>query len=894
MPPSNNDMKYCAGCQRNMTWSGFMRHLNYAKNSQCKAIWKRKPNVAAENVSTTTSNTNEASTAAKRPVPASKKRSYENALGTGSMSCPDSPGDEGFPLGNGPESPMQDWVNTHEISKQPKRKKCAPPSPIKTRARRKFLRDQEVDKNQNKESENENLVDNDNHGDCTDDEETGDEPTENDKYMYNNPLPLIDGNTDATPDTTILDDFEKYCAMSKKDRLGLPPDLKAATQLMALLSKKRVPLNVYDEVFKWHLDNQRATKFITRKHLIKKLNERYNMDKAKPVQLTNLRLPFSGSRINLVIQDAKYQIQLLLTDPRIKDNDYLFFDDNPFAPPPNDFTEVADINSGRCYRETYKHLIKDPSKQVLLPIIFYMDGAVTGQFDTLPIHSLKMTLGIFNQVARDKAHTWRSAGYLTSHLKEKTQAEDLILSAEHMDAQNYLKQETINLFAETSDDLQTHHAAASSGQDMHFMLGKMLEPYKELQDAGGFLWKLCYKGKLHDVHFIPFVMFVKGDAVELDKHCGSYTSRTENVSQLCRYCTCPNAETDNPWKRWPRKSPQMIQPLVDSNDLVALKELSQQCIHNVWYPLRFGLHNKLSIHGASPLEILHWLDIGKFKYTRENLFNQLGESSELGRQFNTVMASVGFLFARQSNRDMPRTMFTKGLNKGKLQGHEMSGLMLVAAASFRTQQGRSCFPTYAKGEQKEVFTPDGIKKWVEFIERMLQWEAWLKSTKLSVEDVYLSEVKVQDLMQMEKDIGRREKGMGCKTLNYHATMHMAEDILDFGVPNNLNTSSNEMHHKPDKTAAIRTQRQASLFDMQCAMQVHNMRCIELGIIELTQNLPVWNYFDCVDEEYYEDVDASNDDTNATIYDEITGEVLFQPQEQVVNKNLLTGTKVTFG
>ena len=49
---------------------------------------------------------------------------------------------------------------------------------------------------------------------------------------------------------------------------------------------------------------------------------------------------------------------------------------------------------------------------MLVPIILYIDGAVTGQFDKLQIEALKMTLGIFNRRARDREYAWRTLGTL--------------------------------------------------------------------------------------------------------------------------------------------------------------------------------------------------------------------------------------------------------------------------------------------------------------------------------------------------------------------------------------------------------------------------------------------------------------------------------------------------
>jgi hypothetical protein len=67
---------------------------------------------------------------------------------------------------------------------------------------------------------------------------------------------------------------------------------------------------------------------------------------------------------------------------RITADDYLFFGNNPLSLPPVDCGSVlGDINTGLAYSETYrKQVIKKPGQQVLLPVIFYIDSAATGQF----------------------------------------------------------------------------------------------------------------------------------------------------------------------------------------------------------------------------------------------------------------------------------------------------------------------------------------------------------------------------------------------------------------------------------------------------------------------------------------------------------------------------------
>ena len=162
------------------------------------------------------------------------------------------------------------------------------------------------------------------------------------------------------------------------------------------------------------------------------------------------------------------------------------------------------------------------------------------------------------------------------------------------------------------------------------MLDALLSSYRQVE-KDGFMWNLHYRGNHYlVVEFVPFILFVKGDTQEHDKHCGKYTSRGKNVQNLCRYCCVPNDDTDDPKaSNFARKSPRMVQELVNVGDLEGMKAISQQYFTSCWYKVRFGQHNDYGIHGACPLEVLHWLQIGKYGYVRDMFFDQLGQTSAL-------------------------------------------------------------------------------------------------------------------------------------------------------------------------------------------------------------------------------------------------------------------------
>ena len=90
--------------------------------------------------------------------------------------------------------------------------------------------------------------------------------------------------------------------------------------------------------------------------------------------------------------------------------------------------------------------------------------------------------------------------------------------------------------------------------------------------------------------------------------------------------------------------------MTQANDVVGLQLLSQQLIeNNVTYALQFGTQTRRGIHGACPMEMLHATLLGIFKYVRDCLFNQMGPTSQLSKDFNSLAQQYGELLSRQSD-----------------------------------------------------------------------------------------------------------------------------------------------------------------------------------------------------------------------------------------------------
>ena len=209
--------------------------------------------------------------------------------------------------------------------------------------------------------------------------------------------------------TSIRANFLEYVARANDQFANLTNTEKAAVTLLHRLRQTKASLDTYDSVMDWHLratgalsETQKATdsdRFITRDRLFKKLRQRYNLPETKFNNISEIILPHSQASVKIVWHDAEAVLQSLLTDPRIDDDHYMFHGDNPLNGPPKKVKHVKDLNTGRAYTETYKVMINDPTKQILLPVIFYIDGANTGQFVDLPITAVRISLGIFSRKA---------------------------------------------------------------------------------------------------------------------------------------------------------------------------------------------------------------------------------------------------------------------------------------------------------------------------------------------------------------------------------------------------------------------------------------------------------------------------------------------------------------
>lgn len=640
-------------------------------------------------------------------------------------------------------------------------------------------------------------------------------------------------------ETSIRDQFRAYCEEAPKNKLPfLTKKQEQGIRLLDLLRKKKAPMDTYSEVMLWHYQSsgklapneklKDSNDYVGREVLVKQLKERYRMANKFPSIKTRV-LPYSGTKVNLVCYDAAGCIEALLTDPRLQDSDYLFWDDDPRATPPANFSVFGDINTGRAYKEAVKKYKKD-ANHVVLPIIMYIDGSNTGQMKDMPITALKMTLGIFKRSYRDQPHAWRVLGSVTSVTKNMSKARKRLRKARHIASTSVqiADREGVEQVPDASD------GTIASG-DLHAMLDTILESYRELQTKG-ILWDLRYKGKTwRDLVLIPFLILMKCDTKEGDLLCGSYTIYTGGVQQLCRYCCCPTEDTDNPQARYDLKTVPMLKRLVQAREKSALRSLAQQCVMNAFWKVRFSPCNDRGIHGACPSELLHALLLGMMMYTRDTLYEQIGIKSEAAKEIDEQSQLFGMQFGRQSERRMPNCRFTNGVREGKLNAKEYPGVLLVLAAILHSTDGKYSLRNH------RYFKSGELEDWTYLLEIVLAWWAFLTQPEISAQLVGKLGLRNRLIMWYFKKTCFREQGMGLKLMKYHAITHMVMDIYNFGVPSNFDTGSDESGHKVTKVAAKMTQKNQVSFEFQTATRESEFHVIDLAMQELSGN-KLWDYY----------------------------------------------------
>jgi hypothetical protein len=250
--------------------------------------------------------------------------------------------------------------------------------------------------------------------------------------------------------------------------------------------------------------------------------------------------------------------------------------------------------------------------------------------------------------------------------------------------------------------------------------------------------------------------------------------------------------------------------LTQSNDKIALKNMCFHNLRNAFDKVSFGA-NQYGIHRATMSEVLHAIQKGWYVYTLSALYDLLsGRPLEF---LDSLAMRVSRQCRHQSDRDFPRLSFPNGIRSYKLlHAHEMSGLLLLIAICLHCRLGFDKNHTGEITKNSFVRNPNcstqlkRLKKFRELLQMLLCMEAWMKEDSIKRNDVIPrggvrnpndSKAKKSLRIAMKKyvEVVRRKKGHGLKLVKTHSVLHVPDDMIRFGSPNNWNSARVESGHK---------------------------------------------------------------------------------------------------
>ena len=669
-----------------------------------------------------------------------------------------------------------------------------------------------------------------------------------------------------------------------------------AVDLQVILRDAGAPLCVYDKVVDWALRAEKAGLFPgyprkpeyesdfaipSRKKLFSNLYKRFNLQAMKPIR-TRVLLPNAQSHVWITTFDVKAALLSLLTNPELINDDSLQFclpgmgpwDRFPADDPRRSGDDPPlshvydDIQTGRRYFQAQVKLCSG-DRDVLLPIILFIDKTHTDVKGNKTLEPVCMTLGIFKREVRNTHKAWTVIGYIPNKLVYKA------------------AKQAVDRFS-----------------DFHVMLEHILKPLKDLLSGPGFRWVFDFAGKKYDSVVKGYLAFVCGDHEGQDKIAGHYLNRTE-VKRICRYCDVTLDESDDPYFDFTLTKQSHIDDCIANKRRSVLKELSYYCLNRprALTGIECGEPDSANAVGyLLPSDILHSNQHGLMDYAKSSLVDSKRQTNKARKQalqrsraqyqlqaadrqtkrrrtgnrsvastatagndlavdgveadniveegdfyaptaktskkdlqkikifsnsnighWEPILLRLGYLLNQQSDDDRPRTSFPNGVfSLTKVNAQETSGSLLLLLLFISSQYGEYLFAD-ARYEQPAKRRNLGMmgnsrrQQWIQSLQQLLLYEATQKSPNVTQEDTNNLDSFMPHFLTMLKTTFCRGTGQGMKLLKFHVQIHVPRDIRLSGSLSNTDTASGESNHKVIcKRTARNTQHRLNKFDYQCA------------------------------------------------------------------------------
>jgi hypothetical protein len=624
----------------------------------------------------------------------------------------------------------------------------------------------------------------------------------------------------------------------------------AGVELLDLLRRAKCPVYLFDEIIKWtrrsaiqyQISFENTIDF-TREKMIDEIAKRYDLKGMFPMT-EDLYLPGLQINTTLVMHDFRNCLYSILTDTCLmKDENMLFGSIDAMQTKPKKLpSELNDIDSGSVFIKAFDKFVKDDN-DLFCPVLFFIDKTHTDIHGRFCLEPLQFTLGIFNQTVRGQPRAWRTLGYVNDlqlsykesvkklqdyHLMLrvilksfiKSQKDPIIWEFKSKTTSRFLRLRLPVLFVigdtEGHDKLCGRYSNRSKTKSLcrycDIPFDKTDEPFykfnyiteskvKRLLKSGNkeMLQTLSLhniKNTWHEVEFCDSQRGIHGATLAEVLHCIQQGMFEYGIKSLFQQ------KKELKGRRGKRRKKENKEEETEEEESVSSAEMSD--------------NNSLMSEDTDSDDVdLNDNDLQDIqninKKVKSNRRLAIGDGYR--DEFDSICRQYGRYLQRQSDRDLPRTLFnTNYVSVAKKNANEVAGIilvfLLVFSSSEGSQEGRL---NQSFGKRADIY--------IHAFELLLMVENFCKQQMHARKDVLIVEKGMPLVMNTLKNIFNRQQGNGMKIIKFHLMSHFAHDILRFGSMRNYDSSIGERHHATEvKEPARRTQRRKGVFEFQTAIR----------------------------------------------------------------------------
>ena len=484
-----------------------------------------------------------------------------------------------------------------------------------------------------------------------------------------------------------------------------------------------------------------------------------------------------GPPCDVVVFDFVPQLLRLLQNPRLMIPENVVLDlQEPLKPYTSGNGLLSEALSGSVYQKAYARLITDPTRQLLVPIIQWIDcTSVTGN-DRFSLKPYMFTPAILTESLRQTIQAWGYHGYLP---KSKTS------TAQN---QTQLQGDNIcNYHAQLSTVLQSFRTSKSRLRGVTLPIGPL---------------------GVMTVDIIPCILFVIQDMQEGDMLCGRYGPHMRQIQRQSRSCNvnykdlaCHNIKC-----KYLYAAPMHM--IAQSDNLAIRQRWLQHGLDNAFQHVEMADPDR-GIFGATPVETLHAFRKGLVEMITFVVLDNVPASKKAALD---CLALCFHKSHRQTFRSkFPSTTFCNGItNITKISAAERVGLVFLFVILGHYDEGwtilssalENCHnskpatthpqTTARTGEpapKRHCYKPE-FKDILQVFEALLCFDEWLR--KDSYWPQHGSEVKMANisrsiakLMHMSKKYIPTSKSTAWNYPKFHELTHIVDDMMRFGAPQNF-------------------------------------------------------------------------------------------------------------